>query len=136
MAEIRGHLEARGVSQSDIEAAVEVLEQQGYLDDARFAARFAADRRSLDSWGAERIERRLIELGIARELAASANAGVGPDDELQAALDLLERRFPEPPRDERTCRRALELLVRRGYEFELAHDAVRRHRRGVGAAED
>jgi regulatory protein len=136
VAEIRGHLEARGVSRPGIEAAVGFLEDHGYLDDARFAARFAADRRSLDSWGAERIQRRLLELGIARELAASALADVGPDDELQAALELLERRFPESPRDERACRRALGLLVRRGYELEVAHDALRRHRRGVGAVED
>ena len=33
--------------------------EQGYLDDARYAQRFAEDRRTLDAWGAERIERRL-----------------------------------------------------------------------------
>ncbi len=109
-------------------AVIDTLSEQGYLDDARFAARFAADRRSLDCWGAQRIERRLGELGVSRELVAAALVELRPENELQAALDLLERRFPEPPRDDRSRNRALGLLVRRGYELELAHDALRLHR--------
>lgn len=116
-------------------AAIDTLREQGYLDDAGFAARFTADRRSLDSWGTERIQRRLLELGVPGELVAAALAERGPGGELQAALDLLERRFPEPPPDERSRNRALGLLVRRGYEVELAHDALRLHRRGASAGE-
>jgi regulatory protein len=130
---VRGHLDARGVAEEAAEAAVEALVEQDYLDDRRFTRRFAADRRALDSWGAERIERRLLELGVARELIADALAELGPEDELQAALELLERRFPEPPRDDRARNRALGLLIRRGYELELAHDAMRAHGRGGGA---
>ena len=40
-----------------IDAVLGELCEQGYLDDARFAQRFAEDRRRLDGWGAERIER-------------------------------------------------------------------------------
>lgn len=125
---MRGHLEARGVRQASAAAAIDVLCEQRYLDDARFAVRFAADRRSLDCWGAQRIERRLIELGVPRELVSTALAELGPDNELHAALHLLERRFPDPPHDDRGRNRALGLLVRRGFELELAHDALRRHR--------
>ena len=39
----------------------------GYVDDARYAQRFAEDRRRLDAWGSERIERRLRELGVEHE---------------------------------------------------------------------
>ena len=39
------------------------LLEGSYLDDAAFARRFAEDRRNLDGWGSERIERRLAELG-------------------------------------------------------------------------
>ena len=48
------------------------LREQGYLDDASYAQRFAEDRRRLDAWGAERIERKLLSLGIDRELVAAA----------------------------------------------------------------
>ena len=105
------------------------LLEQGYLDDARYAQRFADDRRRLDGWGAERIERKLRSLGVDAELVAAA---VGEQDhaaELEAALALLRRRFPEPPATPRDLERALGMLVRKGYDLELAYDAVREHAR-------
>ena len=135
VAEVRGHLRARGVSAATSAAAIEALSDQGYLDDARFAARFAADRRALDAWGSQRIERRLLELGVAADLVAAALAALDPGDELRAAVELLERRVPTPPQDDRARNRALGLLVRRGYELELAHDAVRLHGRAETAAD-
>jgi regulatory protein len=107
---------------------IETLLDQGYLGDERFAARFTEDRRKLDGWGSERIEERLIELGIDRELAAEAVAQPA-GNELEAAIVVLAHRFPQPPQDVRDRNRALGVLVRRGYELELAHDALREHQR-------
>jgi regulatory protein len=123
--EVRRHLAARGVGEAIVVQAVQVLEGEGYLDDARYARRFAEDRRRLDSWGAERIEQRLLAVGVAPELVAAAVDEQPAGAELQAAVDLLRRRFPEPPADDRERNRALGLLVRRGYDLDLAHDAIR-----------
>jgi regulatory protein len=101
------------------------LREGGYVDDARFAQRFAEDRRRLDAWGSERIERRLRELGVERELVSAA-VGEGAHDELEAAVALLARRFPAPPSTPRERDRLLGVLVRKGYDLELAHDALRR----------
>ena len=128
--EVRRHLRGRGVEEPAIDQAVGALEEQGYVDDARYARRFAEDRRTLDAWGAERIEQRLLAVGIAPELVAEAVAAQPPKAELDAAVDLLRRRFPDPPADDRARNRALGLLVRRGYELELAHDALRTLARG------
>ena len=38
---------------------------------------------------------------------------------------MLRRRFAQPPAHDRERDRALGLLVRKGYELELAYDAVR-----------
>ena len=121
---MRAHLSGRGVQPEVADRTVAELTEQGYLDDERFARRFAEDRRALDHWGTERIERRLRALGIERELAVTA-AAAGEDGELDSAVALLSRRFPSPPREERELNRALGMLVRRGYELELAHDAIR-----------
>ena len=56
-------------------------------------------------------------------------AGSGRQDELDTARVLLERRLPQAPRDDRERDRAWRLLVRRGYEPELAYEAVREHER-------
>jgi regulatory protein len=127
VAEIARVLARKRVEPAVIDSVVGELCEQGYLDDERFAQRFADDRRRLDGWGAERIERKLSELGIDRDLVAAAVGCQGADEELDAAVALLERRFPVPPETPRDCERALGMLIRKGYELELAHDAIRRH---------
>jgi len=127
VAEIRALLDRRGVEEPVVEAAVEDLRASGLLDDARFARRFAEDKRDLDLWGARRIATELGRRGVGDAEIAAVVDETGRDDELQTALTLLGRRMPGPPRDDRERDRAWRLLVRRGYEPELAYEAVRRH---------
>src|SRR3954471_455803 len=126
-AEVRARLERNDVEPALVEEVLGTLRADGYLDDAGYARRFAEDRRNLDGWGTERIERRLAELGVDRDHIRQALAGDDGHDELDAACELLARRFPEPPETPRDRERALGFLVRKGYELELAHDALRRH---------
>jgi regulatory protein len=132
VAELARALAAKRVEPAAIEVVVGELCEQGYLNDARFARRFAEDRRRLDDWGAERIEHRLRALGVDDGLIAAAVGDQTPAEELEAALAILRRRFPDPPATLRERDRALGALLRKGYELELAYDAVRRHA-GVSA---
>lgn len=124
-AELRRHLGAKDLDEASIDGAIEALVRQGYVDDARYARVFAEDRRALDDWGPQRIERRLLALGIDRELVSAALSHGDPSGELDAAVALLRRRCREIPATDRECERALGLLVRKGYDLELAHDAIR-----------
>ena len=99
------------------------------LDDARYAERFTEDRRTLGGWGPERIEQDLARRGIAAELVEGALATRSRDDELEAARGLLADRYARLD-DDRARNRAWQLLVRRGFEPELAYDAVRAHAAG------
>jgi regulatory protein len=135
VAELARLLAGKRVEPATIETVIAELLEQSYLDDARYAKRFAEDRRRLSAWGAERIERRLAALGVDRELIAEAVGEQAADEELEAAVALLRRRFPDPPATTRDRDRALGVLVRKGYELELAHDALRRHA-GVDAEPD
>jgi regulatory protein len=156
VAEMRQHLLRRGVDEPEVDAAIEELVEQGYLDDARFARLFVEDKRQLEQWGSERIRRGLSNRGIERELAdvalrEQAAPGPAPGDlaapgsldapgdparpadlgdaggspELGRALGLLRRRFAAAPRDRRERERALGMLLRKGYDPELALCAIR-----------
>jgi regulatory protein len=128
--EVRRHLEAKRVEPGTIEQAVAELSELGYLDDARFAQRFTEDRRTLDHWGNERIERKLAASGIDAALIATALAtGEEGETQLEAALTILTRRFHTPPETDRDRDRALGFLVRKGYELETAYDAIRAYGR-------
>jgi regulatory protein len=128
VAELRTFLERKRVEPVAIDDAVAELTEAGFLDDARYARRFAEDKRELERWGAERIARDLRRRGVAPDVIdAAVNAG-SRDAELATALLLLEQRVPAP-RDDRERDRAWRLLIRRGYESEIAYEAVRRHER-------
>ena len=101
------------------------------LDDARFARRFAEDKRELEQWGSERIARELDRRGIARHLIEAVVATRSRDSELRTALLLLEQRHPNRPEDDRERDRAWQLLVRRGYAPELAYEAIRAYERAA-----
>lgn len=136
-AELRAHLARKGVSEATAEGVVEALVTQRLVDDARFAEMFVADKRTLEQWGSERIRRGLAERGIERDLAERALAagddfgGEEPQTELDRAVELLRRRFPDPPRERRDRDRALSMLLRKGYESELAVDALAAHARAA-----
>jgi regulatory protein len=132
-AQLRRHLASRGVEEPAIDEAVETLARQGHLDDTRYARTFVEDRRALDGWGPERIERALLAAGVDRELVAAALAVRDAADELDAAVTLLRRRCRDVPATDRERERALGMLVRKGYDIELAYDAVRAFERAAAS---
>jgi regulatory protein len=143
VAEVRAQLERKGIGNELAGEAIRSLQAQGVLDDARFARLFVTDKRELEQWGTERIRRGLLTRGIDRELAEEAlatapvpsplSAGMTAEDppqtELERALALLRSRYPEPPAERRERERALGFLLRKGYESELALDALHAHAR-------
>ena len=131
VAELRTFLERKRVEPEAIADAVEELTAAGLLDDARFARRFAEDKRELERWGTERIARDLHRRGIAPDLIERVVGDRSREAELATALLLLEQRV-RAPRDDRDRDRAWRLLVRRGYDAEIAYEAVRRHESGGG----
>jgi regulatory protein len=134
-AELRAHLDGEGIEPGDVEQAVAALRGQGYVDDARYARLLAEDKRDLEGWGSERISRTLTARGIDRELIEAALVGDEQDTitEIDRAVAVLSRRFPTPPRERRERDRALAVLLRKGYDVDLALDALTRHVGDVNA---
>lgn len=124
-AELRRLLATKRAEPGAIDQVLAELREGGYVDDAAYAERFAEDQRRLAEWGPDRIARKLASLGVAPELIEAALAAREPADEHEAALALLRRRFPQPPSTARDHQRALAMLVRKGYDLELAHDVLR-----------
>ena len=127
VSELRSVLERKRVEPEAIDQVVDQLQAAGLLDDARFAQRFAEDKRTLERWGNERIERELHRRGVPPELVEAATRGRQRQEEMRSALALLAERVPHPPVSDRERDRAWRLLVRKGYGAELAYEAVRAH---------
>jgi regulatory protein len=131
VAETQAHLLGKGVGAEPVEDAITALQEQGYLDDVRFAQLFVQDKRTLEQWGSERIGRALRQRGVERELIDAALADApfldrdeGAESELDRALAVLRRRFRAPPRDRRERDRAIGILMRKGYDQDVVLEAL------------
>ncbi len=128
VAEVRAFLERKRVSPEALDHAVAELEAARFLDDDRYARLFTDDKRGIERWGSQRIERDLRRRGVPGHLIEAALAARDRGDELAAAIGLLTEKMPACESD-RDRDRAWRLLIRKGYEPELAYEAVREHGR-------
>ncbi len=104
-AEVRAFLERKELEEDAIEYALGELRDAGALDDARFARLLAEDKRSIDGWGAARIDRELRRRGVPDHLAEAERGRHDRDDELRAAVQLLGRSTRPRPTTGRVTRR-------------------------------
>ncbi len=96
--ELRRKLIARKISAPEAEEALERLERQGFLDDARYARRLAAHLSKEKLVGNQRILQKLIQKGI-------------HSDCIQEAREEAERDFPSRERIKRLLQRKLKNRV-------------------------
>ena len=113
------------MSSSSIETTIGRLTEVGELDDERFARRYAEDKCELSGWGAERIREALASRGIPPALVEVALEADSQDAQVARASDQLARRG-RPLGGDADRARALGYLTRRGYEYEVAYEAIRR----------
>jgi regulatory protein len=118
-------LKGRGFGMEEIEAALRRLFETEVLDDERFARRYAEDKRELAGWGPERIREALLERGVPIDTVEEVVAVDSHGNQLDRAREILIRRA-RPLEDNADRQRALEYLARRGYDYEIAYEAVRR----------
>lgn len=130
VAELVAWLEARDYEPVEIETAVGDLIDAGGLDDQRYARIFAEDKRELAGWGPERIARTLAARGIEAALIEEVCAVEDRGGQIERAVGLLAVRGISLE-DDRGRNRALGFLTRRGYEYEVAYEAVRSHSRAA-----
>jgi regulatory protein len=123
-AELTAWLERRGYGAEEIKAAIGRLTEVGELDDEHFAGRYAEDKRELRGWGAERIREALLARGVAPSVAEGAVEADSHEAQVHRARDLLAGRAQRLAKDADRAR-ALGYLTRRGYEYEIAYEAIR-----------
>lgn len=111
------------------EETVEELLEEGYLDDARFAADYAAYLQRTKRMAASRILLELRRKGVERETAQQALEQLEEDPQQQIA-ELLRRKYAGCLTEEKGRRRAIQALMRLGYQCHDIFEVL------DGAAED
>ncbi len=123
--ELLQYLIKKGFEESLAGEVIREMIEKKWIDDRRFAeamSRYQGTRGK----GPIYIQRKLKEKGLhmsAREIEAIISASQGRS-ELDRALEILERRYPDYASDFKEKQKAMQALVRRGFSFDLAKRAV------------
>lgn len=127
VAELRRALLSRGHEPDEVEAALERLRRERYLDDGSYAERYARSRLAHHGHGRALIRQGLRRRGVARPQAEAGLASALGEVDERAVLDSLARRYwktharVEP---ERRLPRLWAFLVRRGFAPGLVRDRL------------
>ncbi len=91
------------------------MEERGYIDDERYARRLAQNLTERKLYPRRRAVQELCARGIERELAARAVEETGKDD-LEKALELIEKKQYNRLQDEKGRRKTEAALARYGFD--------------------
>lgn len=117
-------MRATGFSPQAVARTVARLSNQGYLNDARLAAELTQSLQAR-GFGPAAIRQKLAHHQLDATLIEQTLEARQPALELEAARKLLASRFPaDALQQAKTYARALRLLMRRGYSYELAKQLV------------
>jgi regulatory protein len=129
VSELRRALLERGHAAAEVDAAIERLRRERYIDDRGYAERFARSRLAHHGLGRARIRQALRQRGVAHgEAEAGLRTALGDVDEC-AILEQLARRYwkqharVEP---ERRLPRLWAFLLRRGFAAGLVKERLSR----------
>jgi regulatory protein len=99
-----------------IEAVVERLKQQKYLNDTQYATSYTQFRQENEKFGRFRVAQDLKAKGVHKEVIEKT---VGPAysnvDEEKLAREFLERKRLKKPKDQKEAARVFRMMVRAGY---------------------
>ena len=120
-AKLRDKLRAREYPETVAENVVARLAMEGWVDDLRFAERFAEAALSTQRFFGPRLKLEMRRRGISADLTDDVLGRIrGEHDEVEGARSLLEKRFPSfsfSAAADREKRRVIAFLQRRGFGY-------------------
>ena len=126
---LRQKLAAREVSEQDCEDLILRLQREGWLDDVRYAARFAESALSSGRYYGVRLRLEMRRRGFAPDVVDGALAPLlAESDEISEVRSAAERRYPGfsySAASDRDKRRLVGFLQRRGFGFAAIMTALR-----------
>lgn len=124
--EIRQRLGRTGYSENTIEMVIFKLEKNHLLNDKEFSSQWVQYRFG-QKYGPKRIFQELYNKGISTEEAENALKVISERNQLEAALILAQKAYKQTKANEapyKTRQKMLAYIVRRGYDWDLARQAV------------
>lgn len=127
VSEMKNKLAAKGADPEQVEDVVCRLLHEKYIDEARYAGAFAADKFRFDHWGRIKISQALRLKGIGSSLVQDAlNAAIEEDEYRLSLLDFIQskRRTTKAADPHALRQKVARSAISRGFEPHLVFAAL------------
>lgn len=111
-------------NQSEAARIVDILVEERYVDDLRYASAFARDKSSISGWGSVKISHMLSAKGISRDIIKEALEEID-EEKASSRLDkLLQSKARSLKDDPQAKLKLLRFALGRGYEYDEVKNIV------------
>ncbi len=114
-----------------IKKCISELQQKGFINDEEFAVAFISEKQKSRKWSRTRLKSELIKRGISGEIISNVlNETFNPEQEEQAAKELVEKKYRQLIRKETDKRKLFQKLMMylqsKGYDYELSSEMIKK----------
>lgn len=124
--EVREKARQLGLRGDELENAIAHLVEENFLNEERFAVAYAGGKFRMQQWGKKKITMALKQKQISAYCIKKALAAIPPEDYWNTLLTLATKKY-DFLRSEQYLKRqykTLQFLLQRGFEQELAREAI------------
>lgn len=124
MQEVRTKLTTFDIPSSDKEKIMQVLVNEGFIDDERYASTFVRSKIHLKKWGVNKIRMALKMKGISDEIIQNALSEIDPENYREGLIKVLKaKKINETDPYKRKAKLA-QYAMQKGYEPGLVWELV------------
>ena len=127
--EVRDKLYAYGLHREDVDSLISQLIEGNYLNEQRFASRFAGGRFRLKQWGRVKIKYALKAKKVSDYCIRKALEGIDDGEYLETLNKILVKKWESLKKEKNSFVRKKKLrdyMVQRGFEMELINEELKK----------
>lgn len=123
--EVRSKLATFDISNSDKEKIMQVLVDEGFIDDERYSCTFVRSKIHLKKWGVKKIKMALRMKGVSDEIIQNALSEIDPKIYREELIKVLKaKKINEPDPYKRKAKLA-QYAMQKGYEANIVWGVIK-----------
>lgn len=124
--EVRSKISELGIKGDNADQIFQVLTDDGYVNEKRFALAFAGGKFRINHWGRVRIRMELRQHQVASALINEALESIDEEEYLGALESMIRKKLAGYEGDDHANVKAMASMVRAGFEQHLVMDVMRK----------
>lgn len=125
VSEVKTKISTFEISSSDKERIMQLLINEGFIDDERFAHTFVRSKIHLKKWGVNKIRMSLKTKGISDDIISEALSEIDPDFYREDLVKILKTKKINESDDFKRKAKLAQYAIQKGYEPALVWEAVK-----------